>query len=192
MEPSPQPQREAVIEEKTFYRFEPVQRQESQFRRAITVKRPPHDVFTQLFSIDTLKRIFKEIDHIEPINDEDSTWTATLENGEPSIWQMNLKVKVPGQSVSWTATTNDNRKAWGEVQLARAPGDLGTIVALTMDYSLPGGFIDEWMAAEGRRDPDSLARTSLHRFKAFLETCEIPTTDGQPTGRTEGLLQTQH
>ena len=56
---------------------------------------------------------------------------------------------------------------------------------MNMDYSVPGGKITELIAKMRGEDPDSLAIINLKRLKAFLETGEIATIEGQPSGREE-------
>jgi uncharacterized membrane protein len=52
-----------------------------------------------------------------------------------------------------------------------------------MDYSVPGGKLTEFLTFFSGESPDILILTNLHRLKAFLETGEIPTTEGQSSGR---------
>lgn len=69
--------------------------------------------------------------------------------------------------------------------MARALADEGTVIALEADYELPGGKLQEWLRMFSGNDPDTVMQVQLKRLKAFLETGEIPTTVGQPSGREE-------
>jgi uncharacterized membrane protein len=59
----------------------------------------------------------------------------------------------------------------------------GTIIRLSIHYSPPGGRLTANLARVLRQDPQAQVREDLRRFKQLLETGEIATTHGQPTGR---------
>jgi uncharacterized membrane protein len=59
----------------------------------------------------------------------------------------------------------------------------GTVIRLSMHYSPPGGRLTASLAQLLRQDPQARVREDLRRFKQLLETGEIATTHGQPTGR---------
>jgi uncharacterized membrane protein len=188
MEPAPV----TIVNEKTFFKYEPRAKERHPCRHAITIGRTPADVYSFLLSLDHLIRVIKGVDDIQRVGEEDSRWMSSLRNGEPFEWQVNIRVKTPGESLRWTSTANGTTKTSGEIHLAKAAGDRGTVVALTMDYEIPGGRVGEWLAMLGGHDPDTLALINLHRLKALLETGEIPTVEGQPSGRSGDLLPTQH
>jgi len=55
-----------------------------------------------------------------------------------------------------------------------------------MTYHVPGGRLTELAGQAAGEDPYSLTLTNLRRLKAYLETGEIPTIEGQPSGRDKG------
>jgi len=193
MEPTNVSRQETVATEKTLFKYLPRTREKHQSHHSITIARQPGDVFNFLRDLDNLARVIKGIDTIVPISEEDSRWTSILQNGEPFDWEVNIRVKLPGESLHWTSSADGSTtKTSGDLHLARASDGLGTVVVVTMDYAVPGGRVGEWLAFLGGHDPDTLARINLHRLKAYLETGEIPTTEGQPTGRAQDLMPTQH
>ena len=58
----------------------------------------------------------------------------------------------------------------------------GAEVRVVIDYIPPGGRVGRWAAALFGKDPSHQIREDLRRFKRLMETREIPTTEGQPTG----------
>lgn len=193
MEPTTAPPQESFTSEKTLFKFESLTKEKHQSRHAITIGRTPQEIFSFLRNLDNLTRVIKGVDLIMPINNEDSRWTSILKNGEPFDWQVTIREKIAGESLHWSSSADGSTtKTSGDVHLARASDGRGTVVALTMNYSVPGGKVGEWLAFLGGHDPDTLAQINLHRLKAYLETGEIPTTDGQSTGRSEDLEPIQH
>ena len=83
---------------------------------------------------------------------------------------------------------NDVRAAWdssgidGEVELREAPGGLGTEVRVVASRDRQS-TLKEIIGAWKSDDPGESLNTQLREFKARLETGEVATTKGQPSGR---------
>jgi hypothetical protein len=56
-----------------------------------------------------------------------------------------------------------------------------------MAYSVPGGKLTELVTLMSGESPQVLTLTNLRRLKALMETGEIATVEGQPSGREEDL-----
>jgi hypothetical protein len=80
------------------------------------------------------------------------------------------------------------RRAWagagieGDVEFDEAPGGLGTEVRVTAPASHQSA-LKEIVGAWRSDDPGDSLSTQLRQFKAVLETGEVATTKGQPSGR---------
>ena len=59
----------------------------------------------------------------------------------------------------------------------------GTVVRVRLQYNPPGGKLGSAVAWLFGEEPSLQVRDDLRRFKALLETGEVPTTQGQPSGR---------
>ena len=79
------------------------------------------------------------------------------------------------------------RKAWdgalipGEARFDEAPGDLGTEVRVTAPKDQQSA-LKEIIGAWTSDGPGESLSTRLRQFKAELETGEVATTHGQPSG----------
>lgn len=70
----------------------------------------------------------------------------------------------------------------GAFAMRPAPGGRGTIVTFKMQMK------SEWTGLIARmvgRDADTRAAVALRKLKAYMETGEVPTVEGQPSGRDE-------
>jgi uncharacterized membrane protein len=82
----------------------------------------------------------------------------------------------------------DVRRAWssadieGDVEFREAPGDLGTEVRVTARGDRQSA-LKEVIGAWKSDDPGDSLSTQLRQFKGLLETGEVATTIGQPSGR---------
>jgi uncharacterized membrane protein len=59
----------------------------------------------------------------------------------------------------------------------------GTQVRVHLQYNPPAGKLGAAVAWLFGEEPTLQVRDDLRRFKSLMEAGEIPTTDGQPSGR---------
>lgn len=71
--------------------------------------------------------------------------------------------------------------AFGNVRFERAPGGHGTVVRVELTYE-PVGTIATAVAALQGKAPGLQLQEDLRRMKQLIETGEITTTTGQPSG----------
>ena len=90
-------------------------------------------------------------------------------------WDIEAVGDESGSTISWKSIPGTKMDISGAILLSAASAGRGTIVQLIFGPTLSVGKIAE-----------AQALISLKRLKAFLETGEIPTTEGQPNGREEG------
>ena len=74
----------------------------------------------------------------------------------------------------------------GEIRFAKAPGDRGTEVHVSMKYVPPGGKLGHLLASMLGDNPKRLIREDLRKFKRIMELGELPTIIGQPHGTCTG------
>lgn len=92
------------------------------------------------------------------------------------------------RSVTIRRPIADVRREWsaegiaGDVSFVAAPGDLGTEVRVTAPAASQSA-LKEILNAWKSDDPGESLSTQLRKFKARLETGEVATTHGQPSGR---------
>ena len=73
-------------------------------------------------------------------------------------------------------------RAGAAVRFADAPGDRGTEIHVDLERELPGGRLGEIGAKLAGRYPLAKVKDDLRRFKAHVETGEVPRSDATPEG----------
>ena len=68
------------------------------------------------------------------------------------------------------------------VSFRKAPGDRGTEIHVDLEKTAPGGKLGEMLAKLTGKEPLAKVKDDLRRFKAQLETGEVPRSDGAPEG----------
>lgn len=158
---------------------------ENKSRRAVTIGRDREEVYRFWRDFRNLSRFMKDVVDVRPISDTRSHWIVQVQKGPRVEWDAELVADEPGHMIAWRSLPDSIVKTSGSVWFSRAEGERGTVVSLTMDYEVPGGKLTEFITMFTGEDPDSLALINLHRLKGYLETGEIATTEGQPSGREE-------
>jgi uncharacterized membrane protein len=102
----------------------------------------------------------------------------------PSIeWDSKITGDTPGERISWRSVDGGGLYHAGVVRFEPSTGNRGTLVTTSVHIRVPGGSAGLGLAKLLGSNPRSQAREDLRRFKQLLETGEIPTTRGQPSGR---------
>lgn len=150
---------------------------------SVTIGRSPQEVFDFWRDFQNLPTFMKDLAEIRVITDKESHWTLRFSAGVTVEWDAVIVDEFPGQMISWRSLEDSQVQTSGTVRFEAAPAGRGTIVRLQMSYRIPGGKLTELAGKVTGEDPYNLTLTNLRRLKAYLETGEIPTTEGQSSGR---------
>jgi hypothetical protein len=93
--------------------------------------------------------------------------------------------------ITWSTAKTTKYEFRAKLTLSKAPGDRGTVLIGEAFFEIPKSkFLTELLQVEDP-EPSMIVDAFLRRLKAQLETGEIATTEGQPSGREE-LSKEQH
>ena len=129
-----------------------------------------------------LPQIFPHVEQVTPIDDRRSHWKAQGPFGASFEWDSEITLDLPNQELRWQSLPGAQVGNRGIVRFERAPADRGTALRVQLIYDPPGG---KWGAVLARLlgdDPHAQLKIDLKRLKQRLETGEVPTTQGQPSG----------
>jgi uncharacterized membrane protein len=96
-------------------------------------------------------------------------------------WDTELVSAPTPTASSWRIVGDDD--AIGAVTIEPAVGGRGSIVSMKVAHEKILEGLTGWVASMVGQNENYRAALDLRRLKAFLETGECPTTDGQPSGR---------
>ena len=154
-------------------------------RTSTLVLAEPMRLYEMWRDLESIPRWQEMITKVRQTGDKTSHWT--MKSGDKAIeWDSEILNDVPGKRIAWRSIGGDSDNA-GEVVFERAPGDRGTIVTVLQEFRM-GKLASAWETIVGR-NPKQAVIENLRRFKALVETGEIPRTEGQPHG-PRGLVGT--
>jgi uncharacterized membrane protein len=159
----------------------------NRLQETIAVNCSPELVYQFWRDFTNWTRIMTNIRAIEPSGEKRLRWTANARaNGRNLEWDAELIEDRPNELISWRTIGNGLIENAGSVRISQAPAGHGTMVRIEM-LQRPAWV----MRAVFGTDPTFHLRESLRRMKALLETGEIPTTIGQPSGRSARAVQVE-
>lgn len=153
--------------------------------QSITINSPRSEVFAYWRDLENLPSFMTDLTSVEILTTTRSKWVVTLKSGQSVEWEAEITAERHGEMMLWSSIEGSQVETSGAIYFSDASAGRGTVVELEMSYRVPGGKLGELMTKLSGEDPKSLARTNLRRLKAILETGEIATIQGQPSGREE-------
>ena len=161
--------------------------------RAVTVNRPKEELFQMWRDFENLPRF---MDHLESVQvdatDRDrSHWVAKAPLGKRIEWDSEVIEERENELLVWKSLPGSMVESMGRVEFMDAPAGRGTIVRVSMEYNPPAGSLGAAFAKLLREEPAVQIKNDLLHFKQIMEAGEIPTVEGQPSGRgRDGQMNT--
>ncbi|MDB6159277.1 MAG: hypothetical protein JWO04_2983 [Gammaproteobacteria bacterium] len=151
--------------------------------RTIIVNKTPRECYDYWRDLRNIANFTHRLETVAPLDERRSQWIMKVPGGAKMEWIAEIIEDKPGERLRWKTAEGAPFKVAGAVNFEPAPGGRGTFVTLGMHYHTPGGAIGAALARFLGPDPFGEVRENLRRFKQLIETGEIPTTTGQPSGR---------
>ena len=149
---------------------------------SITVNRPAQELYDLWRRLEDQPKFVVGLESVEVLDETCSHWVARVWGGRTLEWDSEITADVPGSRLAWRALPSSDLPHRGSVEFRPATGGRGTVVAVEVEYAPPGGRLLARVAELAGQGPRMVWQKSLARFKAWAETGEMPTVDGQPAG----------
>jgi uncharacterized membrane protein len=147
---------------------------------SILINRPPEECYRFWHDFENLPRFMRSVESVRVENDRRSHWVARAPGGIRLEWDSEIIDDKPDRLISWHSLNADVPNA-GSVHFDPAPAGRGTFVRVRMSHDMP--TLSGIAAKVIGKVPKRQVKEDLRRFKQLMETGEIPTTRGQPSGR---------
>lgn len=152
--------------------------------QVVTINRDIGEVYAFWRKLENLPVFMKHLRSVQQITNTRSRWVAQVSGKGPAQeWESEILEDKPNELIRWRGLPNGGIQHSGVVRFRRAPGNRGTEVQVQMEYRPPVGMT---VAALMYPVTKQMLREEIRRFKWVMEAGEIPTTEGQPSGRMRG------
>ena len=151
--------------------------------KSVTINKAPDELYRFWRNFENLPRIMDHVESVQTTGDRRSHWVAKAPGGMTVAWDAEITDERENEMIAWRSLPNADVDNAGTVRFQPAPGGRGTEVHVSLEYNPPGGILGAGVAKIWGEEPAQQVEDDLRRFKQLMETGEIPTTEGQPSGR---------
>jgi uncharacterized membrane protein len=151
--------------------------------KAVTINKPRAEVYRFWRDLSNLARFMKHVESVQQYDGDRSHWVVRAPAGRTVEWDAIVHNEIENELIAWRSLPGSRVDNAGSVIFRDAPGGRGTEVKVELQYNPPAGALGAVFATLWGEEPGQQIQDDLHRLKQLLETGEIPTTEGQSSGR---------
>ncbi|NHZ77966.1 cyclase/dehydrase [Massilia sp. CCM 8695] len=151
-------------------------------QHAVSINRPPGECYRFWRDLARLPGFMQHLASVTIIDERFSHWCARGPAGRKVEWDAEITEDQPDRLLRWRSVPGADVDNAGSVRFIPANGGRATVLQVQMSYHPPAGRASAAVARLFGEDPMIQVRDDLRRFKQLIETGEIPTTRGQPSG----------
>jgi uncharacterized membrane protein len=152
-------------------------------RQAITINRPPDEIYQFWRDFTNLPRFMHHLEEVRVLDERRSHWEAKAPAGQAVEWDAEIIDDHPNEWIAWRSLPGADVENAGTVRFAPAPGGRGTEVRVELHYAPPAGPLGKAVAALFGEEPAQQVRDDLRALKQVLETGEVVHSDASIHGR---------
>jgi uncharacterized membrane protein len=160
---------------------------ESTARGSVLLNCSPEEAYSRYRNFEDLPTFMRHLESVTKIGDKQYRWVARGPLATPVQWDAEVFDEQIGESISWRSLPNSPVSMQGSVRFTTAPANRGTYLTSVTHFNHPASNLARTFAKLLGKDPNFLMQQDLRRFKALIETGEIPTTEGQAHGSRSAL-----
>ena len=153
---------------------------------SVTINLPIADVFRFWRNFENLPKFMRHLESVAMREEGLSHWVAKGPAGMQVEWDARIINEIDNRLIAWQSIEGSTIATAGSVNFDETGH--GTRVRVHFQYSPPGGKVAAAVAYIFGEEPRLQVHEDLRRFKQLLETGEIPTIEGQPSGRSSRLV----
>jgi uncharacterized membrane protein len=152
--------------------------------KSVTINKSPAELYSFWKNFENLPRFMNHLESVRITSEGRSHWVAKAPAGRTVEWDAEIYNEKENELIAWRSLEGADVDNAGSVRFEPATGGRGTVVKVTLKYDPPGGVIGATIAKLFGEEPSQQIEEDLRRFKQVMETGEMATTEGQPSGRS--------
>lgn len=156
--------------------------------RSTTIGESADELYEAWRDPEIFSRIMGDFAEVTSTDEDRYHWTVHGPAGIHPSWETRIIEDEPGEVIRWESPPDATVPNRGSVRFRPAAGDRGTIVTLSLEFDPIGGTVGNTVLKRLDIVPETLAGHALGRFKSLVESGEIPSLEGNPSGRGKGDL----
>jgi uncharacterized membrane protein len=154
-------------------------------KTALTVNRPRDQVYAFWRRLDNLPLFMKHLKSVVVSDENISEWKAVVPGALGTIaWKSQIVKDDPGSLLGWQSLPGSAIDNAGKITFSDA-GKFGTEIHVVISYHAPLGLLGEKAIRLFNPLFEGMVKEDIRNFKRYMETGEIPTIEGQSSGRNK-------
>ena len=154
---------------------------------SVLLNSSPMKAYLLYRNFEDLPLFMRHLETVTKLGDKRYRWIALGPRGAEINWDLEIVDEREADFISWRTLPNSELSAEGSIRFQEAPGKRGTILTMTFQYDIPAGKLGGSLVKLLGKNASFKMQQDLRRFKALVETGEIPTIDGQSHGPRSAL-----
>lgn len=152
---------------------------------SIAIDRSPEELYAFWRDFKNLPLFMKNLESVTDLGENKTHWVARLTNETRVEWDAEIFNEKENELIAWRSLEDADVINAGTVRFQKGPEGHGTYVRVKVNYNPPAGKAGATVAQLFGVEPQQLIKEDLRRLKQLIETGEIATVSGQPSGRSQ-------
>jgi uncharacterized membrane protein len=152
-------------------------------KESVTIDRPVAEIYGFWRNFENLPRFMEHLESVRTTGTDRSHWVAKAPAGMHVEWDAEIINETENKVIGWRSLPGSDVTSAGSVNFDDAGPDRGTRITVHLQYEPPAGRVGALLAKLFGEEPSQQIHEDLRRLKRLLEAGELPTTEGQPSGR---------
>lgn len=149
---------------------------------SLVVNCTPQEAYRLWRDLENMPLFMNHIESVTRVDNRRYKWVAVTPLGVKLQWNIEIDTDREAEMISWHSMPGSDIGVSGEIQFRPAPANRGTLLVVVVEYRPTARGTSRVLSSIVGKTPSLFLRQDLRRFKALVETGEIPTTEGQPHG----------
>jgi uncharacterized membrane protein len=158
-------------------------------KKSMTVNRSPEEVYSFWRNLENLPRFMTHVRSVQRHGGGRSHWVVAGPRGTVIKWDAQITVDRPNEMIAWQTLPGSAVDHRGYVKFVPAAGRRGTEVHVALEYQPPGGQAGKLLGSLLGAITEQQIQEQIRNFKNILEAGEIPTIQGQTSGRVQSAQE---
>ncbi|MFC7524293.1 SRPBCC family protein [Parapedobacter sp. GCM10030251] len=158
-------------------------------KAVMTVAKPREFLYNYWRRLSNLPAFMHHLQEVKELNERQSHWVAEVPGiGGKIEWDAEIVKDEPNERIGWQSINGALIRNAGKVEFFDAPRQ-ETEVRIIFSYHPPAGGIGTAAARLFHPIVKGIIENEAYNFKRVIEAGEIPTINGQPSGKRTGKFK---
>ena len=162
-------------------------RRATHIEASFTINKPADELYRFWRQVENLPKFMQHIESVQA-SGRRLHWVARGPLGGKLSWDTEITDEKENEWIAWRSVEGMPLRHSGSVHFEPAPGNRGTIVTVAIQYQPLSNGVGRILSELLGELPQRQLREELRHFKQLMEAGEIPTTEGQPSGRRSSVV----